>query len=191
MSVIEIFKMKNTFYKILLAVLVMSPVMSIAQDCYYTEKFCPHAKREGFVYNLQSRSGAFIQGDTATVTFIVYKDMEYRLSVCSPSHYDLDGQFQFKVIENTTKADWIEKENAAGEKVKKRVFKTVPIVRYDNSKDENIPDFVFHSDKTRKLVVKVYVPVLEQEGEGLGADSYACVGLLLEHKPGTITGFKK
>ena len=51
-------------------------------------------------------------------------------------------------------------------------------------------DFV-SSNKTRKLKVKVYVPKAEGEemSSGISGSSYACVGLLIEHQPGVISGF--
>ena len=51
----------------------------------------------------------------------------------------------------------------------------------------------FTSNKTRKLRVKVYVPSAEGEemSSGLSGSSYACVGLLIEHQPGVVTGFSR
>ena len=57
---------------------------------------------------MQSLSGAFEQGDTSVVQIIVYKNMEYRISVCSPSNPELLGQFQFKIAEDVTKGVWKE-----------------------------------------------------------------------------------
>jgi len=54
-------------------------------------------------------------------------------------------------------------------------------------------DFIFRSNKTRKLKVKVYVPSSEGEemSSGLSGSNYACVGILIEHQPGVITGFSR
>ncbi len=71
-------------------------------------KYCSHAKRDGFLRNGQSLSGAFVEGDTAEVAVIVYKDMEYRMSLCSPTHDQLDGKFEFKIVEKITKPTWKE-----------------------------------------------------------------------------------
>ena len=97
---------------IVLAVLVAIPFTVLAQnqsECYNTVTFCPIGKRLGFTRNMQSFSGAFEQGDTSEVSIVVYKNMEYRISVCSPSHPELEGQFQFKIVEYVTKASWEEK----------------------------------------------------------------------------------
>ena len=51
---------------------------------------------------MQSESGAFVQGDTSEVSIIVYKGMEYKISLCSPSHPQLNGSFEFKIVEHIT-----------------------------------------------------------------------------------------
>ena len=198
---------------IVLAVLLAIPFTVLAQnqsECYNTVTFCPVGKRLGFTRNMQSFSGAFEQGDTSEVSIVVYKNMEYRISVCSPSHPELEGQFQFKIVEYVTKASWEEKPKYKEEvyydedgmeqtrkvqdgTIKKRVYKKEPIVRYDNSDDNMSQDFIFQSSQTRKLSIKVYVPD-DGGGEmsaGLSGSNYACVGLLVEHQPGIITGFNR
>ena len=198
---------------IVLAVLVAIPFTVLAQnqsECYNTVTFCPIGKRLGFTRNMQSFSGAFEQGDTSEVSIVVYKNMEYRISVCSPSHPELEGQFQFKIVEYVTKASWEEKPKYKEEvyydedgmeqtrkvqdgTIKKRVYNKEPIVRYDNSDDNMSQDFIFQSSQTRKLSIKVYVPD-DGGGEmsaGLSGSNYACVGLLVEHQPGIITGFNR
>ena len=205
------YKMRNL--SIVLAVLVAIPFTVLAQnqsECYNTVTFCPIGKRLGFTRNMQSFSGAFEQGDTSEVSIVVYKNMEYRISVCSPSHPELEGQFQFKIVEYVTKASWEEKPKFKEEvyydedgmeqtrkvqdgTIKKRVYKKEPIVRYDNSDDNMSQDFIFQSSQTRKLSIKVYVPD-DGGGEmsaGLSGSNYACVGLLVEHQPGIITGFNR
>lgn len=205
------YKMRNL--SIVLAVLIAIPFTVLAQnqsECYNTVTFCPVGKRLGFTRNMQSFSGAFEQGDTSEVSIVVYKNMEYRISVCSPSHPELEGQFQFKIVEYVTKASWEEKPKYKEEvyydedgmeqtrkvqdgTIKKRVYKKEPIVRYDNSDDNMSQDFIFQSSQTRKLSIKVYVPD-DGGGEmsaGLSGSNYACVGLLVEHQPGIITGFNR
>jgi len=205
------YKMRNL--SIVLAVLVAIPFTVLAQnqsECYNTVTFCPIGKRLGFTRNMQSFSGAFEQGDTSEVSIVVYKNMEYRISVCSPSHPELEGQFQFKIVEYVTKASWEEKPKYKEEvyydedgmeqtrkvqdgTIKKRVYKKEPIVRYDNTDDNMSQDFIFQSSQTRKLSIKVYVPD-DGGGEmsaGLSGSNYACVGLLVEHQPGIITGFNR
>ena len=188
------------------------PLINLAQnsgECYNTVSFCPVGKRLGFTKNMQSFSGAFEQGDTSIVTIVVYKGMEYRISVCSPSHAELEGQFQFKISEKVTTGVWKEETSFEEEiyydedgyeqvkkvptTIKRRVFESQEVVRYDNSDDDMNQEFIFQSNKTRKLNIKVYVPS-ESGGEmssGLSGSNYACVGLLIEHQPGIVTGFNR
>ena len=192
--------------------LTAMPLIDFAQsqkECYNTVSFCETERKAGFTKNMQSLSGAFAQGDTSEVQIIVYKNMEYRISVCSPSNPEFIGKFQFKIAEDIKKGVWkettiyvdstYEDENYDTQTVKvpkiqrKRVYETSEEVRYDNAEDEMSQDFVFTSNKTRKLKVKVYVPTAEGEdmSSGLSGSSYACVGLLIEHQPGVISGFSR
>ena len=188
----------------LAAILIIAPIISFTQsqrECYNTVSFCETQKKMGFTRNMQSFSGAFEQGDTSVVQIIVYKNMEYRISVCSPSNPELLGQFQFKIAEDVTKGVWKETtkkyvDEAGVEQTKttrKRVYEKSEVVRYDNSKDEMSQDFIFQSNQTRKLKVKVYVPDSDggEMSSGLSGSSYACVGLLIEHQPGVISGFNR
>ena len=192
--------------------LMAMPLIDFAQsqrECYNTVSFCETERKAGFTKHMQSLSGAFAQGDTSEVQIIVYKNMEYRISVCSPSNPEFLGKFQFKIAEDVRKGAWkettiyvdstYEDENYDPQTVKvpkiqrKRVYETTEEVRYDNADDEMSQDFVFTSNKTRKLKVKVYVPNAEGEdmSSGLSGSSYACVGLLIEHQPGVISGFSR
>ena len=192
--------------------LMLIPSVDFAQgqrECYNTVSFCDTKRKEGFTKNMQSLSGAFEQGDTSVVQIIVYKNMEYRVSVCSPSNPEYEGKLQFKISEDVNKGVWkettifvdstYEDENYDTQTVKvrkiqrKRVYETNEELRYDNADDEMSQDFIFRSNKTRKLKVKVYVPSSEGEemSSGLSGSNYACVGILIEHQPGVITGFSR
>jgi len=192
--------------------LILIPSVDFAQgqrECYNTVSFCDTKRKEGFTKNMQSLSGAFEQGDTSVVQIIVYKNMEYRVSVCSPSNPEYEGKLQFKISEDVNKGVWkettifvdstYEDENYDTQTVKvpkiqrKRVYETNEELRYDNADDEMSQDFIFRSNKTRKLKVKVYVPSSEGEemSSGLSGSNYACVGILIEHQPGVITGFSR
>lgn len=192
--------------------LMAMPLIDFAQshrECYNTVSYCETDRKAGFTKNMQSLSGAFEQGDTSEVQIIVYKNMEYRISICSPSNPEFLGKFQFKISEDINTGVWkentiyvdstYEDENYDTQTVKvpkvqrKRVYEVTEKVRYDNADDEMSQDFVFTSNKTRKLKVKVYVPKAEGEemSSGLSGSSYACVGLLIEHQPGVISGFSR
>ena len=111
--------MKRLFTNLFLVALVIAPGALFSQNCRNIVKYCDHAKRDGFLRNGQSLSGAFAQGDTAEITVIVYKNMEYRMSLCSPTHDELDGQFEFKIVEKITKPYWDEKKVSNVEEVAK------------------------------------------------------------------------
>jgi len=203
--------MKRINILILISLMAM-PLIDFAQshrECYNTVSYCETDRKAGFTKNMQSLSGAFEQGDTSEVQIIVYKNMEYRISVCSPSNPEFLGKFQFKISEDINTGVWkettiyvdstYEDENYDTKTVKvpklqrKRVYEVTEKVRYDNVDDEMSQDFVFTSNKTRKLKVKVYVPKAEGEemSSGLSGSNYACVGLLIEHQPGVISGFSR
>ena len=94
--------MKKLIYFLGLSIL-LSPIYVVSQNkitCFDTYKFCPVGKRMGFTINMQSFSGAFEMGDTSVVTLICYKGMEYRFSLCSPSHPELNGALEFQIAED-------------------------------------------------------------------------------------------
>jgi len=191
-------KFKNRFFAI---VLLLAPFVGQSQICYKTVNDCMYKKKDGFVFNGQSQSGAFIQGDTAEVTIVVYKNMEYRISACCPQSEELDGKLQFQVVENVKKPEWkvfeiketITLVDSAGldtgetktitKEIKKRVYTKQAIMRYNGYKEEGKSEFLMISDKTRKLTIQVLVPIVGGEGGELEADQLACVGLLIEHRP--------
>lgn len=205
-----LFKMKNLIKSILLSFAITAPFISQAQEeCRGIQRYCsPSSKKTGFVYNNQSVFGAFAQGDTAEVSIVVYKGMDYRIVLCSGDEA-LDGKIEFKVVEKITKPYWQETKTLETieeydetsnttvkkqvEKVsKKRVYSKIEAVRYDNSKYESNPEFNFTSDKTRKLIIKVYIPDTgEDASNGLEEDAMSCIGMLIEHKQATKGGFKR
>lgn len=167
--------------------------------CNGAVKHCIYNKKDGYVFNQQSKSGAFLQGDTAEITIVVYKNMDYRISACAPEVEELQGQMKFKIVEEVKEPEWqtsmvtetvteYDDEGNANDKevtkeVKKRVYVTKKIVRYDGYKDEEENIFEFISDKSRKLTIQVYIPEVGGEGGDLEADDVVCVGLLVEHRP--------
>jgi hypothetical protein len=200
--------MKNLVKNSIVILLIILPFVSLAQDgCRGLQRFCsPSNKKEGFVYNGQSVFGSFAQGDTAEVSIVVYKDMDYRIVLCSGDEA-IDGKIVFKVVEMISKPYWedakvvetIEEYDAETnttvtkevEKVsKKRVYGKVEDVKYDNAKYESDPEFSFTSDKTRRLIIKVYVPEVGASN-GLEEDALTCIGMLIEHKQAEKTGFRR
>lgn len=124
------------------------------------------ADRKAFQYNSQSKSGLFSQGTTSKMRCVVYKGMDYRMTVCA--------------------------DNVLGEKVNFKIFdgRTLELL-FDSQKNEDTHQFEFQAGSTRQLVIEVAVPtgeVKEQKGKPVDA---ACVGLLIEHKVSEKTGFSQ
>lgn len=120
-----------------------------------------------FLYNAQSKSGLFAQGSTSKLRCVVYKGMDYRLTVCAETDI-LGDNIQFRIYDAKTNEEL-----------------------FDNTKEENTKQFEFTSSSTRQLVIEVTVPSGEtKDAKGKPVDA-ACVGLLIEHKVADKTGFSQ
>ncbi len=117
-----------------------------------------------FFYNAQSRSGLFAQGATSRMRCVIYKNMDYRITVCCETA--LGEQLVFKIFDAKTKE-----------------------VLYDNTTDENKKQFEFQSTSTRQLIIEVAVPAGETKAEKGKAANASCVGLLIEQKKTDRAGF--
>jgi hypothetical protein len=127
-------------------------------------KFNDDKSAEKWQYNAQSRSGLFAQGIASKLRCVIYKGMDYRLSVCA--------------------------ETILGEKVNYKIFdgRTNELL-FDNSTKEDTQIFTFQSVSTRQLVIEVVVPQGATEKDQHKASDAACVGLLIEHKVTDKQGF--
>jgi hypothetical protein len=122
--------------------------------------------RRAFQYNAQSKSGLFAQGSTSKMRCVVYKGMDYRMTVCC--------------------------ETVLGEKINFKIFdgRTNELL-FDSQKNDDTKQFEFSAGSTRQLVIEVTVPTGEvKEEKGKPADA-ACVGMLIEHKVSDKTGFSQ
>jgi hypothetical protein len=125
------------------------------------------ADRKAFQYNSQSKSGLFSQGTTSKMRCVVYKGMDYRMTVCCETTI-LGEKINFKIFDGRTQE-----------------------LLFDNAKNEDAPQFEFSAGSTRQLIIEVTVPtgeVKEQKGKPVDA---ACVGMLIEHKVSERTGFSQ
>jgi len=124
------------------------------------------ADRKAFQYNSQSKSGLFAQGSTSKMRCVVYKGMDYRMTVCCDA--------------------------ALGEKINFKIFdgRSMELL-FDNTKNDDSQQFEFQAGATRQLVIEVTVPTGEvKEEKGKPVDA-ACVGMLIEHKVAERTGFSQ
>ena len=124
------------------------------------------ADRKAFQYNSQSKSGLFSQGTTSKMRCVVYKGMDYRMTVCCDAA--IGDKINFKIFDGRTQE-----------------------LLYDNAKNEDSQQFEFQAGSTRQLIIEVTVPTGEvKEEKGKPSDA-ACVGLLIEHKVSDRVGFSQ
>jgi hypothetical protein len=178
------------------------------------------ASKDAWQYNNQSKSGLFAQNETTEITMVTYANTEYMLAFCSDNDM-LEGKIQFKLYDFVTKQ--VEKKRAAKYKFadpndtaavprmieRDTVYKEIAYEKskkllFDNTKKENVQHFEFISEKTRKMLVEVFVPSTEGGAEAstskgkkgaddkeIKASTYSCVGMLVMHQKALATGFQK
>lgn len=154
---------------IFLSALISTSVFSQAGVCgQFHKKYCilERAKNEKWQYNAQSKSGLFNQGMVSKLRCVIYKNMDYRISVCC--------------------------ETVLGDKVSYKIFDSrTNEMLFDNSAAEDTQVFEFQSVSTRQLVIEVVVPQGATEKDKHKASDAACVGLLIEHKITDKAGFSQ
>lgn len=145
-------------------------LVSQASVCgQFHKKYCKLEKEKGekWEYNSQSRSGLFSQGMNSKIRCVIYKGMDYRLTLCA--------------------------ETALGDKLNFKIYdaKTNELL-FDNATAENTQVFEFQSSSTRPIIIEVFVPEgATESGNSLKSKDAACLGLLIEHKKTDIQGFSK
>jgi hypothetical protein len=154
---------------IILSALLSSTVFSQAGVCgNFHKKYCVLEKSKGekWQYNAQSKSGLFNQGMVSKLRCVIYKGMDYRISVCC--------------------------ETVLGDKVNYKIFDSrTNEMLFDNAAAENTQIFEFQSVSTRQLIIEVVVPQGATEKDKHKASDAACVGLLIEHKITDKQGFSQ
>lgn len=151
----------------IVCILALTPLAVSAQFCNnFHRKNCRSASDSGeeFLYNGQSKSAMFEKGQTSELKFIAYKGQDYRMVICTETA--LGNQVQFRIRDGRT-----------GD------------VLYDNSADNMAQEFEFSCENTRHLSLEVTVPTGETKTEKYKPEDMACLGVLIEHKPTTKTGF--
>ncbi|MBA3664630.1 MAG: hypothetical protein H0W61_10525 [Bacteroidetes bacterium] len=154
---------------IVLTALLSTSMLSQAGVCgNFHKKYCvlEKAKGEKWQYNAQSKSGLFNQGMVSKLRCVIYKNMDYRISVCC--------------------------ETVLGDKVSYKIFDSrTNEMLFDNAAAENTQIFEFQSVSTRQLVIEVVVPQGATEKDKHKSSDAACVGLLIEHKITDKQGFSQ
>lgn len=156
-------------FSILLCVAISTSAFSQAGVCgNFHKKFCILEKDKGakWQYNAQSKSGLFNQGMISKLRCVIYKGMDYRVSVCC--------------------------ETVLGDKVSYKIYDSrTNEMLFDNSAAEDTQMFEFQSISTRQLVIEVVVPQGATEKDKHKSADAACVGLLIEHKVTDKAGFSQ
>lgn len=156
-------------YFISLSIVALISITALAQTSVcgqYHRKYCKFEDDKGreWLYNAQSKSGLFNQGMVSKLRCVIYKGMDYRISVCC--------------------------ETIIGEKVNYKIFDSrTNELLFDNKAAEETQIFEFQSVSTRQLVIEVVVPTGATEKDKHKASDAACVGLLIEHKITDKQGF--
>lgn len=135
----------------------------------FHKKYCvleDDKKGEKWQYNAQSKSGLFNQGMVSKLRCVIYKGMDYRMSVCCETV--LGDKINFKIFDARTNE-----------------------LLFDNTTAENTQMFEFQSTSTRQLIIEVMVPTGATEQDKHKAQDAACVGLLIEHKVTDRQGFSQ
>lgn len=156
--------MKNTLKTLflLLGIFSFSEMISQASICTgFHRRYCTmegsKKDKRAFTYNSQSKSGLFSQGTISKMRCVIYKGMDYRMTVCCETA--LGTAVLFKIFDAKTNEEL-----------------------YDNGKNENQQQFEFQSSSTRSLIIEVSVPTGQTSDAGGKPADAACVGLLIEHK---------
>ncbi len=158
--------MKYFLTLIIASVITLSSYSQTSVCGQFHRKYCVFEKDKGqnWQYNAQSKSGLFNQGMVSKLRCVIYKGMDYRISVCC--------------------------ETILGDKVSYKIFDSrTNEMLFDNSAVENTQSFEFQSESTRQLVIEVVVPQGATEKDKHKATDAACVGLLIEHKVTDKQGF--
>lgn len=153
----------------LLATVFSLTMFSQAGVCgQFHKKYCVYEKNKGekWQYNAQSKSGLFNQGMTSKLRCVIYKGMDYRISVCCETV--LGDKVSYKILDARTSE-----------------------MLFDNATAEDTQVFEFQSVSTRQLIIEVVVPTGATEKDKHKATDAACVGLLIEHKITDKQGFSQ
>jgi hypothetical protein len=155
------------FLSFIITAALSTSVFSQSGVCgQFHRKFCVFEDSKGgnWQYNAQSKSGLFNQGMVSKLRCVIYKGMDYRISVCC--------------------------ETILGEKVNYKIYdaRTNELL-FDNKAAEDTQTFEFQSVSTRQLVIEVVVPQGATEKDKHKSTDAACVGLLIEHKMTDKQGF--
>ena len=174
---------------VLIVVILIVPTMSFGQYCnHYHDKYCAPSENEIFKLNGQSKSALFSKGQTSELSILVYKKLDYRISLCMDEN--LGSQVGFKIYEmKKVRVEKVVKDNTV------IVIEKQKELLYDNSEDGYANEIEFTVEKSRRLVVEISIPgdgggsSTKKKSKLLKSSDMGCVGILVEHMTTPKTGF--
>jgi len=155
------------YFSTLIIVVFTSAIFAQASVCgQFHRKYCllDGGSPGKWQYNAQSKSGLFSQGAVSKLRCVIYKGMDYRISVCCD--VTIGDKVSYKIFDSRTSE-----------------------LLFDNATAEDTQIFEFQSVSTRQLVIEVVVPKGASEKDKHKSADAACVGLLIEHKITDRQGF--
>lgn len=200
--------MERTKHLMIWAILLLLGGPVVAQyDCTDYHKFnCERSGDIRFSLNGQSKSASVQVGVATELNIIVYRGQDYRITFCFDEKI-IGDHVVFRLIEKIREPRAVDVEEVSNEdvldangqatgetrEVRKTVTKTeydeTRKVLYDNTEHEMAQEVEFSSTSTKRLVVEVMAPGVEEpKGRGKGMD-IGCVGILIEHMPTPAIGF--
>lgn len=154
-------------------------------SCRKVHNFCTNALPEDeqskmWSFDNQSKSATFEKGKVYEMSFIAYKDFVYRIATCTDITEGAD-KINFEVFHN----ELVRKPMKDGTRLIKE-----KISIYNNNTDNMSSFYKFRVEKTEKIYVKVNIPQGGDSATKQYKDSeYVCVGVLLQHRKASKTGF--
>ena len=199
---------------IVLSILIIGTA-GIAQECsYYHRKNCLDKGTMLMKYDSQSKSAILGKGQVSEFHMVAYKNLDYRITVCSEPK--LGDQIQFRIyekkrvlikdvekkeekIEEATSDDdeydeedydddSYEEEETLIKKKEGPKHRIVKELLYDNKDDGFNNMLEFTAEGAMSLIVEVLVPGSGNTSK-LKIREMGCVGVLIEHKKSKKVGF--
>ena len=182
----------NIFAKSLLfiASIAIINIVSVSQNCS-KQSLCKPDKNDGFDYSSQSRYASLSSGDKSRLYITTYVNCAYKISVCSEESL---GQLHYKIFEKVREKKKVIRDFVRGEaqtitdddgnqtSAEAPIIDTIYDVQitlkeveiFDSSNGNNVWK-TNKVDKTKNLVLELYIPKKEQSTNG-------CVNLLVGTK---------
>lgn len=159
-------------------------IVSVSQNCS-KQSLCKPDKNDGYDYSSQSRYASLTTGEKSRLYITTYINCAYRISVCSEQNL---GQIHFKlfekvrekkkVIKEIVKEDASDNQPDGETSVVDTVFENQILIKeveiFDSSKGNSVWQ-INKVDKTKNLVLELYIPKTEEPTNG-------CVNLLVGTK---------